>query len=126
MQYATDNFAEENSWGYYAIDECLFTHIKGKQIWVLNIINAMNKGFRIAVTLSWDTSKLKKFITNYVPRDNNIITDGWSAYNFLNNLRYHRLESNHERHDWGYGFESISYSENIWNVLEEEIKQTYF
>lgn len=63
LQYVTDIFAEENAWGYFATDESLFTHIKGKQIWVLNIINTSNKEFRIMVTLIRDTSNLKKFIT---------------------------------------------------------------
>ena len=79
LQYATDNFAEEN----YATDECLFTHIKGKQIWVLNIINTINKEFRIAVTLSIDTHNLKKFITTYVPQGNNIITEDGMRTIFL-------------------------------------------
>ena len=98
---------------------------KSKQIWVLNIINTVNKDFRINVTLSRDTPNLKKFITYFVPPGNNIITDGWSSYNFLNELGYSRLEHNHGRHSWGYGYESTPHSENIWNVLEAEIKQTY-
>lgn len=125
LQYATDIFAEENTWEYFATDESLFTHIKGKQIWVLNIINTATKEFRIMVTLNRDTANLKKFITYFVPAGNNIITDKWSAYNFLNELGYRRVEHDHGRHDWGYGYESTSHSENIWNVLQSEIKQTY-
>ena len=64
------------------------------------MINTINKEFRIAVTLSRDTHNLKKFIATYVPQGNNIISDRWSAYNFLNDLGYCRLEHNHGRHDW--------------------------
>lgn len=35
------------------------------------------------------------------------------------------MEHNYGRHDWGYGFETTSHSENIWKILEEEIKQAY-
>ena len=52
MQYAIDIFAEEKAWEYYSADESLFTHIKGKQIWVLDIINTINQEYRISVTLS--------------------------------------------------------------------------
>ena len=76
MQYATDVFAEEKAWEYYSADESLFTHIKGKQIWVLNIINTINKKYTISITLSRDTPYLKKFITIYVSPGNNIITKG--------------------------------------------------
>ena len=62
LQYLKDVFAEENTWGYYSADESLFTHIKGKQIWVLNIINTINKKYRISITLSRDTPYLKKFM----------------------------------------------------------------
>ena len=102
MQYEKDIFAEENTWGYYSADESLFTHIKGKQIWVLNIINTINKEYRISITLSRDTPHLKKFINTYIPPGNNIITNRWSSYNFLNNLGYRRLEHNHGRNNWGY------------------------
>jgi hypothetical protein len=111
LQYTIDNFAEENAWGYYATDECLFTNIKGKQIWILNIINTTNKEFRIAVTLSRDTHDLKKFITTYAPQGNHIIADRWCGYNFLNDLGYRKLEHNYGRNDWLYGFESTSHSE---------------
>ena len=117
MQYEKDIFAEENTWGYYSADESLFTHIKGKQIWVLNIINTINKKYRISITLSRDTPHLKKFITIYVSPENNIITKGWNSYNFINNLGYRRLEHNHGRNNWEYGYEGTSHAENIWNVL---------
>ena len=125
LQYATDIFAEENAWGYFATDESLFTYVKGKQIWVLNIINTSNKEFRIVIALNRDTSNLKKFITFFVPPGNNIITDGWRAYNFLTELGYCRLKHDHGRNDWGYGNESTSHSQNIWNDLQAEIQQTY-
>ena len=32
LQYATDNFVEKIAWRYYVTDECLFIHIKGKQL----------------------------------------------------------------------------------------------
>ena len=125
LQYATDIFEEENKWGYFATDEALFTHIKGKQIWVLNIINTSNKNFRLMVTLNRDTSTLKNFITSFVPPGNNIITDGFQEYNFLTELGKRRLQHDHGRNYWGYGNQSTSHSENIWNVLKAEIQQTY-
>ncbi len=52
------------------------------------------------------------------------MTDGCSAYNWLNNSGYHRLQHNHGRNDWGYGLEATSHEENIWNALKDEIKIT--
>ena len=53
------------------------------------------------------------------------MTDVWSAYNWLNNAGYHRLEHNHWRKDWGHGLEATSHAENIWNVLKDELKNSY-
>ena len=43
---------------------------------------------------------MKEFITKYIPRGNNIITDGFSAYNFLN---YNNSGYRHFRHIHGGG-----------------------
>ena len=125
LKYESEEFAEENKWAYYATNESLFIHIRNNSIWVLNIINTNTKDFCFEVTKSREATKLKKFITKYVPEGNYIITGGWSVYNWLNNNGYVRLEHNHGRNDWGEGNETTSHSENIWNVLKAEIKSTY-
>ena len=66
----------------------------------------------------------KILLLNFIPTGNNIVTDGWIGYNFLNNIGYTRYEHNHGRGDWGNGEESTS-SETIWSVLKGGIIDTY-
>ena len=80
----------ENNDEFFATDESEFTHLNGDQIWVLNLVNTTTKDFRLVVTKNRNTKTLQKFICKYVPPGNNIVTDRWNGYNFLNNIGYTR------------------------------------
>ena len=125
LKYESEEFAQENRWAYYAAEESEFTHINNMAIWVVNVIDTNTKEFRLEVTKSREAINLKKFISKFIPPGNFIITDGWAGYSWLNDNGYERLEHNHGRNDWGSGNEATSHSENIWNVLKDEIKSTY-
>ena len=58
-------------------------HKNGKQIWLLGAIDNNTKDFRIEGTYTCDSITLKKFITLNTETGNNIVTDGWSWYAFL-------------------------------------------
>ena len=123
--YETEPFAIENNDEFFATDESEFTHLNGDQIWVLNLVNTTTKDFRLVVTKNRNTETLQKFICKYIPPGNNIVTDGWNGYNFLNNIGYTRYMHNHSRGDFGRGRESTSYAETLWSQLKDGIKSTY-
>ena len=58
---------------------------------------------------------------------NSIITDGWSAYNWMNNRDsdYHHIVHIHMQNDFGFGRESTSHVEFIWSVLKRMIEKFY-
>ena len=70
---------------------------------------------------------MKNFINRYVEPGNTIVTDGWSGYDFLSNTDDYR----HDRHvhgggDFGYGLNSTSHIESIWEQLKACIKNIYY
>ena len=72
-----DSFGEENANKYYSIDESLFVYDVNKTpLWVLGMTNNETKDFRIVVSKRRDQTALKEFITRYIPKGNNIVTDG--------------------------------------------------
>ena len=78
----------EDNHEFYSADESLFTHHKNEQIWVLDIVNTNTKYFRILASKNRDADTLQEFISKFVPAGNNIVTDGWTGYNFLNKNGY--------------------------------------
>ena len=65
----------------------MFCHNQnGEDIWVLGIVDNISKDFRLEITNQWNQQVLKKFITTYVETGNTIINEGWSEYNFINNM----------------------------------------
>ena len=94
---------------------------------MLGIINNSTKEFRIEGTYSRDAITLEKFITKFVKKGNNIISDGWEDYQFLDspNSGYSHIIKNHSFGSFGYGLESTSHIEAIWNILKSKIKTIY-
>ena len=45
--YASDIFSPKNANSFFAVDECLFSHKNGQQIWILGAINTKSKVFRL-------------------------------------------------------------------------------
>ena len=86
FEYRSSPLADENENGYFSIDESLFAHKNGKQIWLLGIINNSTKDFRIEGTYERTTDCIQKFICFNLKKGNNIITDGFASYNFLDRI----------------------------------------
>ena len=120
IQYRSETFGDSNNSEYYSVDESLFGHKNNSQIWILGAINNSTKDFRLEGVLNRDTHNLKKFITNYIPIGNKVVTDSWSGYNFLDmpNSGYIHLKHNHRGGQFGLGLESTSHIESLWAILK--------
>ena len=111
-----------------AIDESLFVHIDGKQLWVIGIIDIQSLNIRIEVSFYKDTTTMKKIISKYIEQGNIIISDPWPAYNFLDdaNSDYRHITHNHSIGSFGVGSNSSAYIENSWANLKDKIKKLYY
>ena len=70
--YQTVLLTEENKNIPHSIDESLFIHTKsGKKVWVLGIVNNLNKDFRLETTIKRDALELEKFIKNLLVKVTN-------------------------------------------------------
>ena len=58
---------------------------------------------------------------------NNIITDGWIAYDWMNNPNsgYNRIIHYHRHHDFSFGEQSTSYIESAWEDLKRLLTKIY-
>ena len=65
------------------MDESMFTHINGEKIWVIGAKNNKTGNIRLDIFKTRNQNDLKIFIYNHINKNNNIITDGWSGYEFL-------------------------------------------
>ena len=120
--------AEKNKNEIIAIDESLFCHYKDTQkIWVIGLCNTRTEYFRTEVVLDRTTETIKKIIKHHIEKGNTIVTDGWSAYDWLdnNNSGYQRIPHIHGHHDFGYGSESTSYIESVWSDLKRLLNKFY-
>ena len=86
--YETEYIAEANANENFSCDESLIGHKNNSQLCLIGIINNSTKDYRIETTFQIDDNNMKECITKYIPRRNNIIKVGFSAYKFLiyNNL----------------------------------------
>ena len=86
LEYERNLLGSRHENKFYAIDECNILNIGNIHIWLLGIIETGTKNFLLAPTLSLDSDTLKNFITKYVEKGNQIITDGWVVYDYLDRL----------------------------------------
>ena len=118
---------ESNLGEYVAVDESLFALIKDMNKYLIVIINTRNKNLRIEAVKSRDSVILEKIIRHHVGTGNNIVKDGWGAYNWMNsfNSGYWRVIHIHGHHDFGYGTESTSHVESVWGGLKQKLREFY-
>ena len=111
---------------YFSVDESNILTIDSIHIWLLGIIDNQTKNFILTPTLYRDTATLKSFIEKNVARGNHIVTDGWSGYYFLDNVKSSYILSKHIHGggDFGYGRDSKSHIESIWAQIEDKLKHT--
>ena len=93
---------------------------KKENIRVLCIINNSTKEFRLECIIRRDEITLTKFIKKFVEPGNNIISDGWAGYHNLENEGYHHDVHLHGGGDSGFGLNSTSPIEPLWNALKEK------
>ncbi len=127
--YNTENISTNNGHNIYAIDESMFNHHSNEQLCVVWIVCSTNKSlFRCNYTKVRNSDYLQRFIAKYLFTGNNICSDGWVGYNFLNNDNspYYYMTFNHGAGNWGYGNYSASHVDQILSVLKSLIKRTYY
>ena len=59
---------EKDEGKYFSIDESLISHLGGKQVWFLGIIDNSEKDFRLEAPFKRDESTNKAFITKFVEK----------------------------------------------------------
>ena len=108
----------ENENKYYSMDESLFTHdVNGQKLWLLGFTDNLKKDFHTALTKNSDADTLEKFIRRMIPEGNNIVTDGWAGYNWMDSddSGYRRYQNIHDHNYFVQRLESTSYIESIWS-----------
>ena len=103
-----------------SIDEFLFTHLNREKICIIGAKSNKTTNIRLDLYKRRGEEKVKTFIYNQVKENNNIITDGWLSYNFLDspNLDYTHEIHVHELHrNFGFGKHSSSHIEGVWVLL---------
>lgn len=94
---------------------------------IIGAISFQTKEFRLEGLEDRTISNMEIFIKKYIEPGNNIITDFWPAYNFLNYKNdYNRIRHVHKRWDFGLGVDSILNIESLWNILKLNIKSCYY
>ena len=128
IEYETETLGNKNANNYYAVDENnMAKDLKGNKIWCLGIKEAQGPNFWIVLTRERDTATLKRFITNFIPAGNNIISKGFTGYEWINNLNsgYRHYTHIHGRQDFGRAEESTIHIEQLWAQIKKRIFATY-
>ena len=126
--YKFHRLGKTNGGSNISMDESLFTHINGEKIWVIGAKNNKTGNIRLDVFKTRNEEDIKIFINNHIKKHNNIITDGWPGYNFLDS---EDVEYQHEEHihgrggNFGFGQHSTSHIEGIWGTLKSYIERIY-
>ena len=125
--YSLEEISTRNVFEHFAVDESDFVRVGGKIFWVIGIINTHTKKLRLELSFERDTSTMKKIIKNLVQTGNIIVTDGWSAYLWLDLpfSGYIHSKHNHGAGDFWEGYDSTSHIESVWNQLKNYIKSMY-
>jgi len=76
----------------FEIDESLFSHVDGQQIWVFGIITRITNESRCWVVPDRSAQTLIPIIQEHLPPGSIVYSDGWASYRFLSTLGYqHRV-----------------------------------
>ena len=125
--YKIEQLASPNSNNHISIDESLFSHQNGEQIWVVGLLNNETNALRLEMVKDRSSEVLEYIITKHIGTGNICITDGWQGYSFLNRINsgYVHHSYNHGRGQWGMGLDSTSRIESIWSEIKLKIKRMY-
>jgi len=96
-------------------------------VWLLGIIDNASKDFRLEAVFNRDEITIKSFISRNVEIGNNIVSDDWSSYDYLDNnfSGYSHIKHVHGHRDFGFGIQSTSHVESIWEQIKSKIKESY-
>ena len=111
-----------------SMDESDFVDIKGVKILVIGVKNNKTGNIRIDLYRTRNENDIKNFINNHIKINNNIITDGWPSYNYLDlpNSGYtHERFIHGPNGNFGFGQHSTSQIEGVWSTLKSYIKMIY-
>ena len=92
------------------------------------MINTHNRLIRLELSYDRNTDIMKKIIKSHIKTGNIVVTDGWSAYSWLGHpfSGYIHSMHNHAAGNFGYGLDSTSHIEALWNQLKYLIKNIYY
>ena len=127
INYQSGYLGEKNQNKFFSIDERLINYIEGQQVWLIEIIDNIEKDFLLEAVFNRDESSIKKYISMYIETGNNICSDGWATYNYLDNelSGYH-----HYRHVHGGGCIcslNIPYRNNLGsNKIQNKRELSYY
>ena len=111
----------------YAIDESEFITIKDIPVWVVAIINTVNKKDIICnITRTRNTPFMNSFINKYIKKEIHYLR----RMEFLRFFKYPKLWIqtfifNHARGQWGRGRFSTSYLDSFWVYVKSILKSIY-
>ena len=94
----------------------------------VKLVNNKTRNIRCDIFKTRNTSNMNLFIFNHIKNDNNIITDGWPAYSFLDDedVPYtHEIFIHGPNGQFGFGPHSTSHIEGVWSLLKRQIKKLY-
>ena len=86
-------------------------------------INNKTRNIRIDIFKTRNSSNMKLFIFNNIKKDNNIITDEWPIYSFLDNdddPYTHKAYVHQPNGQFGFGQYRTSHNEWVWNLLKKK------
>lgn len=98
------------------------------KVWVIGARNNKTGNIRIDLFNTRTENDMKTFIYNHINKNNNIITDGWSSYNFLDwpDSGYtHETFVHGPNGNFGFGVHCTSQIESVWSTLQSYIKRIY-
>ena len=109
------------------MDESLFSHQNGEQIWIVGLLNNDTNELWLEMVKDRNSEVLEYIIRKYTDTGNICITDGWQWYSFLDRINsgYIHHAYNHGRGEWGIGIDSTSRIESIWAEIKLKIKRMY-
>ncbi len=122
-KYCLDRLANTNSHQQISIDESLFIHWEGIQVWVVGLINLNTDEIRLEIVENRDQQTMKTIIEKHICKGNIINADSWPAYNFLDNIDSGFLHNSYNHNRGIFGL--TSRIESIWDEMKEKIKSMY-
>ena len=84
---------KSNGGSNISIDELMFSYSNGQKIWVIGAINNKTRNIRCDIFKTRNTAW--SYLIIILKKKNNIITDGWPSYVFLDNINSHYYHEVH-------------------------------